>query len=102
MNENNFPLRPQEVIMPTRENNNGMHAESSSFFLYYYYTAETCLSESATSQNDEAVSEQEVQPTKTKTVYGFLDFTTTVSDTVMVFKPSKTPAGNILFIFTSF
>ena len=25
----------------------------------------------------------------TKTVYGFLDFTTTVSNTVMIFKPSK-------------
>ena len=29
----------------------------------------------------------------TKTVYGFLDFTTTVGDTVMIFKPSKAP-GN--------
>ena len=27
----------------------------------------------------------------TKTVYGFLDFTTTVGETVMVFKPSKAP-----------
>nr|CAG4643020.1 EOG090X017N [Ilyocryptus agilis] len=32
-------------------------------------------------------------PTTTKTVYGFLDFTTTVSDTLMIFKPSKTHAG---------
>lgn len=35
----------------------------------------------------------------TKTVYGFLDFTTTVSDTVMIFKPSKS-AGNCLIEFS--
>ena len=29
------------------------------------------------------------QRLNTKTVYGFLDFTTTVRDTVMIFKPSK-------------
>ena len=38
MNENNFPLRPQEVIMPTRENNTGLHAESSSFFVLLLYS----------------------------------------------------------------
>nr|CAG4638253.1 EOG090X017N [Cyclestheria hislopi] len=35
-------------------------------------------------------------PLHTKTVYGFLDFVTTVSNTVMVFKPSKDPGKEIL------
>lgn len=36
----------------------------------------------------------------TQTVYGFLDFTTTIGNTVMVFSPqSASPAGNFTFYF---
>jgi len=31
----------------------------------------------------------------TQTVYGFLDFTTTIGNTVMVFSPQSAPPGNI-------
>ena len=34
----------------------------------------------------------------TQTVYGFLDFTTTIGNTVMVFSPQSAPAGIILQI----
>ena len=40
--------------------------------------------------NDNSSAGRQVAPTSTKTVYGFLDFTTIVSDTMMIFKPSKT------------
>lgn len=47
-----------------------------------------------------------MQPTKsqqvTQTVYGFLDFTTTIGDTVMVFSPSSSPvAGKFYIAFLS-
>jgi len=31
----------------------------------------------------------------TQTVYGFLDFTTTIGNTVMVFSPQSAPPGNV-------
>jgi len=31
----------------------------------------------------------------TQTVYGFLDFTTTIGNTVMVFSPQSAPPGNL-------
>nr|CAG4650742.1 EOG090X017N [Simocephalus serrulatus]SVE94076.1 EOG090X017N [Simocephalus serrulatus] len=48
--------------------------------------------ERASAASDAAVDNAPRQPTptSTKTVYGFLDFTTIVSDTMMIFKPSKT------------
>nr|CAG4649097.1 EOG090X017N [Scapholeberis mucronata]SVE93454.1 EOG090X017N [Scapholeberis mucronata] len=47
--------------------------------------------ERASAESNAAVDNvaQQPTPTSTKTVYGFLDFTTIVSDTLMIFKPSK-------------
>lgn len=35
----------------------------------------------------------------TQTVYGFLDFTTTIGNTVMVFSPQSAPPGSQNFIY---
>nr|SVE88474.1 EOG090X017N [Daphnia sinensis] len=50
-------------------------------------------SNAAVNDNGSPGHQASLSATTTKTVYGFLDFTTIVSDTMMVFKPSKA-AGN--------
>lgn len=57
------------------------------------------------SYSEDAAAAIEIAPTNndfvTQTVYGFLDFTTTIGNTVMVFSPQSAPPGNvckILFI----
>nr|SVE75591.1 EOG090X017N [Daphnia hispanica] len=49
---------------------------------------EQALAASNAAVNDNGSPDQ-LSPATTKTVYGFLDFTTIVSDTMMIFKPSK-------------
>nr|SVE73392.1 EOG090X017N [Daphnia atkinsoni] len=49
---------------------------------------EQALAASSAAVNDNG-SPGQLSPATTKTVYGFLDFTTVVSDTMMIFKPSK-------------
>nr|SVE76843.1 EOG090X017N [Daphnia lumholtzi]SVE77439.1 EOG090X017N [Daphnia lumholtzi]SVE78069.1 EOG090X017N [Daphnia lumholtzi]SVE78697.1 EOG090X017N [Daphnia lumholtzi] len=50
-------------------------------------------SNAAVNDNGSPGHQASLSATTTKTVYGFLDFTTIVSDTMMIFKPSKA-AGN--------
>lgn len=50
-------------------------------------------SNAAVNDNGSPGHQVSLSATTTKTVYGFLDFTTIVSDTMMIFKPSKA-AGN--------
>ncbi|XP_057381160.1 uncharacterized protein LOC130703734 [Daphnia carinata] len=50
-------------------------------------------SNAAVNDNGTPGRQASLSATTTKTVYGFLDFTTIVSDTMMIFKPSKA-AGN--------
>nr|CAG4639792.1 EOG090X017N [Daphnia pulex]SVE84707.1 EOG090X017N [Daphnia pulex] len=51
--------------------------------------------------NDNGSAGRQVAPTSTKTVYGFLDFTTIVSDTMMIFKPSKSGGNKARNAFAS-
>ena len=62
--------------------------------------------ERASAESNAAVDNvaRQQTPTSTKTVYGFLDFTTIVSDTMMIFKPSKIGGIiciNLLFKFST-
>ena len=62
---------------------------------------ERALAASNAAVNDNGSAGRQVSPTSTKTVYGFLDFTTIVSDTMMIFKPSKAGGIQLKFDFYS-
>lgn len=68
----------------------GENVNESSFFFSFLAGKERASAASNAAVNDNGSAGRLATPTSTKTVYGFLDFTTIVSDTMMIFKPSKT------------